>query len=128
MTIPRYLYVPLGIQILMEVIARLTQWRAPVAVGSMAVTLLLCMYVGARSGSVPKSLASSALWTLPLTLAAFINGSLSFWFASPEAEVIAYTGFLIASAIFALAGIAAGLVGATGIRMARRIKARTAGS
>ena len=124
-SLPRYLYVPLGIQLALEVIARFTLESLRIGFGLMIVSLSLCIYVGVRGVLTGRPVFYAALWTFPLTLLTFINGSLGFAFSAPGYDHTAYLGFVFASILFCIAGIAAGLVGGVAARMVGRAK-RTA--
>ena len=122
MSVPRYLYVPLGAQVALEVIARLTPNSLSVLIGLMIVTLCLCVYVGARGVLAGRPVLASALWSLPLTLLGFVNGSLGFAFEATGYDRSAYLTFVFASIIPCIAGIVAGGVGAVGTRAVRRTR------
>jgi len=122
-SLPRYLYIPLGIQLVLEVLARLTAENLSIGLGLMIVTLGLCVYVGARGALTHRAMFSSALWTLPLTLLTFINGSLGYALAMFGYDRAAYLGFVFASILFCISGVVAGLVGGLGGRVARAKRA-----
>lgn len=120
--IPRYLYLPTGLQLSVELIARSTAENLSIGVVLMFITIGLCIYVGARGVLVQRHMFSAALWSIPLTLLSFINGSLGFALAAPGYDPTVYLGFVVASTLFCFGGVVAGLAGGLAMRVVARTK------
>jgi hypothetical protein len=122
MRVPRYLYIPFGVQIVLEVIARLTLHWMSVAIGLMIVTLCMCAYIGSKGVLGGRSVLVSALWALPLTILGFLNGSLGFAFEETGYDHSAYLTFVAVSGVFCLIGVLVGAVGGIGVRVFQRAR------